>query len=89
MPAGEPFGWAHFGSRHALYHRLSGQTHFVNDSTLLLLQRCLIDPKDADEAAQLLAGLQDVEPAPELIEGVRRLLPRLEQLGLVERLDSP
>lgn len=84
VPAGEPFAWAHAPSGHVLYHRPSGQTHFLNDGTTLLIDRCLLEPQDAEGAALALAALQNAEPDPRFLRHVAELLTHLEELGLVE-----
>ncbi len=85
---GAPFAWAHARSGHVLYHRASGQTHFLNEGTVLLLRDCLREPRDAREAAHSLARLQDAEPDPRFFDHVARLLVHLEDLGLVESVPA-
>lgn len=84
VPYGAPFAWAHFGSGHVLYHRLSGQTHFLNDGGALLLRECLLESRDALEAARRLADLQGAEPDPDFLRHVAELLSHLERVGLIE-----
>lgn len=85
---GSPFAWAHAQSGHVLYHRPSGQTHFLNETAALLLGRCLLEPRNADEAAASLARLQGAEPDPQLPGHVAELLLHFEALGLVETVGS-
>ena len=84
IPCGAPFVWAHSGSGHVLYHRPSGQTHFLNDGGALLLRECLLEPRDAVEAALRLADLQGAEPDPDFLRHVAELLSHLERVGLIE-----
>ncbi len=78
------FVWAHFESGHALYHRPSGQTHFLNEGGALLLRDCLLEPRNAVEAALALADLQEAEPDPQFLQHVAELLSHLERVGLIE-----
>lgn len=84
VASGSPFAWMHSDSGHVLYHRPSGQTHFLNEGAMLLLVRCLLEPHDADEAARTLASLQQAEPDARFLEHVSDLLLHLESLGLIE-----
>ena len=84
VPPGAPFAWAHFESGHVLYHRPSGQTHFLNEGAALLLRECLLEPRNATEAALALAELQDAEPDPQFLRHVADLLQHLETVGLIE-----
>jgi PqqD family protein of HPr-rel-A system len=80
--------WADYGPDSALYHRPSGQTHFVNAAAALLLREILSEPLDAPGATRALseaAELADPLPA-QLDEYVTTMLHRLEELGLVERV---
>jgi PqqD family protein of HPr-rel-A system len=79
-----PFAWAHSDSGHVLYHRHSGQTHFLNEGCALLLRECLPEPRDAAEAALALAKLQGAEPDPQFLRHVAELLQHLERVGLIE-----
>jgi len=78
------YAWAHMPSGHVLYHRPSGQTHFLNTGAWLLLDRCLEEARDATGVALALAALQNAVPDPRFVEHVTELLRHLERLGLVE-----
>lgn len=88
VPSEALFAWAHWESGHVLYHRPSGQTHFLNDGTALLLQRCLLEPRDAEDAARTLAALQNARPDPQFLGHVADLLLHLEHLGLIEAVQD-
>jgi PqqD family protein of HPr-rel-A system len=68
-----------------LHHRPSGKTHFVNAATYQLLEQVLRQPRDVATATAELAERQAVAPDVEFGNYVAGLLPRLEELGLVER----
>lgn len=71
-----------------VYHRSSGKTHFLNIGTCLLLREVLLEPLDAPEAATRLARLQGARVDDRLFEHVAQLLTRLDELGLVRRIQS-
>ena len=79
-----PFVWAQYESGHVVYHRPSGHTHFLNEGCALLLRECLLEPRDAVEAALALAALQGAEPDPQFLRHVSELLSHLERVGLIE-----
>jgi hypothetical protein len=72
VPA-DQLSWADWDSGHALYHRLSGKTHFLNPTGAALLRELLANPGEAYEI-------------DEADQGVRELVLRFEMLGLVERV---
>jgi PqqD family protein of HPr-rel-A system len=80
--------WADYGPDSALYHRPSGQTHFVNAAAALLLREILSEPMDSAGASRALADAArgDAALPPQLDEYVNTMLHRLEELGLVERV---
>lgn len=82
--------WADFGDQFVVFHRPSGQTHFLNESAAVLLIDVLASPTTLEEAARALLGELDDRPTPgepsrELRERVLRMLVRFEELGLVQR----
>ncbi len=80
------FAWANEDNEPVLYHRPSGQTHFINAATALLLRQILLQPNDAESASQALAAAHEAPESDDLIEHVAGILLRLEELGLVERV---
>jgi PqqD family protein of HPr-rel-A system len=72
-----------WGEAAALHHLPSGKTHFINRSTLVLLQTVLQEEKTADEAAVELAGIMAVATSLEFASQVAELIDRLDALGLV------
>lgn len=80
--------WADYGPDSALYHRPSGQTHFVNAAAGRLLREILSEPLDAASATEALAqAAKDGASLPaRLDQYVATMLHRLEDLGLVERV---
>ena len=80
--------WLDWTAGGAVYHRPSGKTHFVNAATVLLLREVLREPTDETSASRALLAAQGLSDQPEFLDHVRRLLLRLEQLGLVERVST-
>lgn len=75
--------WAELGGDHAVYHRPSGKTHFVNTPTVLLLSEILVMPRTTHAAAQALAVAQRHTCDHRFVVAVEDLLGRLGDLGLV------
>lgn len=77
--------WAHWGNDHVVFHRPSGQTHFVNEATVFLLQEALVCPASLVEITQAL-GAYAGDGADEFTVHLEDLLTRFEVLGLVRRV---
>lgn len=77
--------WVEHGDQVVVYHRPSGQTHFLNASAALLLIEVLVRPSTLDEAAAALSERAG-PPSPAMRERVRQLVLRFEELGLIERV---
>jgi PqqD family protein of HPr-rel-A system len=77
--------WRHFGDGCVVYHRPSGKTHFLNEPSARLLLTVLRQPTSVSAAASALAF---EDPAPAYVAAVADLLLRLEELGLVARVDA-
>lgn len=85
--------WVDFNDQFVVFHRPSGQTHFLNESAAVLLIDLLASPTTLDEAAGALLGdLAQTptrgEPSREMRERVLRMLVRFEELGLVQRVSD-
>lgn len=65
----------------ALYHRPSGRTHFLNPTSVVLIERLNEKAATAEELAAGLAGQGDVRFAAD----VASVIDRFEQVGLVRR----
>nr|PZN76254.1 MAG: hypothetical protein DIU56_14660 [Pseudomonadota bacterium] len=82
---GADLRWSAWNGNYVLYHRPSGKTHFLNDSSWILLNEVLREPRSLTEIAASLAGMRGVPPEDELRSYVAELMMRLEEIGLVER----
>lgn len=78
--------WIRWDDQCAIYHRPSGQTHFVNLSTEHLLAVVLRSPAGLEDIVQALNGLPGAQDAPLAPQQVVSLLMRLDELGLIERV---
>jgi PqqD family protein of HPr-rel-A system len=77
--------WATWNDEHAVFHRPSGKTHFLNDTGARLIQEILTKPKSVDDAARALAGASVGDDCDaEFIQQVDETMQRLEQIGLIE-----
>lgn len=70
--------------RYVVFHRRSGRTHFANESTWLLLDRVLREPREPHAAIEELAALQRLTLDDAAREHIMTLLRRLEEIGLLE-----
>ena len=71
-----------------VYRRPSGKTHFVNSTTVFLLDHVLRQPTDLEAACRAIVLSQhggDGEVGDDLRREVAAVLVRLEDLGLVEQ----
>ena len=83
------FCWEEWDDRYVLFHRASQKTHYLNETSAVVLQCVAESPYEADTLANTLAE----ESGEPLSEGLRRsiskLLQRLETQGLVVRITNP
>jgi PqqD family protein of HPr-rel-A system len=84
----EHLTWAEFSGDFLVYHRPSGKTHLVNATAASLLQQVLVEPLSLEEATGRLAQALDAPADAELLTHVADLLARLDEIGLVERVDD-
>lgn len=77
--------WTDWGTEPGvIYHRPSGKTHFVNASTVFLLEQLLAGPATHEAATQALAEALGRAADDALRDDVAGTLFRLEELGLIE-----
>lgn len=81
----ETIRWVVWEDTHIAYHRPSGMTHFLNDSSRLLLDDLLDTPMTAEQVA---AKFSDIAAArgEDAVDEARALLERFEELGIVEQV---
>ncbi len=76
--------WASWDADHAVYHRPSGRTHFVNETSRRLIAEILPDIGSA--GADTITAALDLPPeAGDVSDEIGDLLRYLEALGLIER----
>lgn len=75
--------WADWEDGYVAFHRASGTTHFLNESSKALLEDLLQTPKDAQAVADAFAnpGMEH----PQHLGEVTDMLERFEELGLIRR----
>ena len=77
--------WATWGDDHVAYHRPSGHTHLLNESSRRLITEFLQQPADVESIRRMFGFPADAADAPDDAGETRAMLDRLESLGLIER----
>ena len=85
VPADSPLDWTQCGDEHIVFHRASGETHYLNDLTALALRMLEEKPSDTRELSIQLAGFLCISASEDFHQQIDCLLSRLDQLGIVER----
>ncbi len=67
------------------FHRPSGKTHFLNESSKVLLTDILIEPKDLTAILAAFSTEVADETADRYVEQMKAMLTHLEDLGLIEQ----
>jgi len=80
--------WASFDSGAAVYHRPSGKTHFLNASSVAMLELLQVGPADAAEVCAAIGGSSAADPLAEHILQVSDVLRNFERVGLIQRSQS-
>jgi PqqD family protein of HPr-rel-A system len=86
--AGSPadIRWARWDGDFVAYHCPSGKTHLLNAASELLITRILSEVKTTSEIVEELASLQSRPIDSTYTESIVKLVERLEQLGLIDRV---
>lgn len=71
-----------------VYHRPSGQTHFINAATVGILDMLSSGAESADALVDRLSATNDSQDQAAVRKHVVSLLFRLDELGLIERVSS-
>lgn len=83
------FCWEEWDDRYVLFHRASQKTHYLNETSAIVLQCLAESPYTADTLADALAE-ETGEPLSDGLRGnIANLLQRLEIQGLVVRITDP
>jgi len=81
--------WEEWDDRYVLFHRASQKTHYLNQTSAIVLQCLAESPYTADALADALAE-ETGEPLSDSLRGdIAKLLQRLEIQGLVVRITDP
>ena len=80
------FVWSKWGDDFVVYHRPSGNTHYLNASSEFLLTHILLSPLDAEAVATEFS--RDVANDGDALSAkdMSVMLEQFEHIGLVERL---
>lgn len=79
--------WVAWPDGHLLYQRSSGETHYLNEVGAELLRRLDDSPRGLRALAEPLPS--DPAEADALLETMRAVLARLDELGLADRHRGP
>jgi PqqD family protein of HPr-rel-A system len=78
-----------WGDLHGVYQRTSGETHVFNETTVAALKSLQDGAVSLNEMVRLVAHTMGVNQEDLASEDFRAVAARLDELGLVERLDRP
>ena len=82
-PPPDTLVWACWDGDYVAYQRPSGKTHFLNESSYVLITDLLTAPTGALAVAQAFSNGNEVDA--DMLADMRDLLLHLEELGLVYR----
>ncbi len=75
--------WEHLDETHIVFHCVSGKTHFLNETSYLLLKTLEEKPATTLELARLAAERSGSEMTDNTVQQVENHLLRLDELGLI------
>ena len=75
-----------WGTAHFIFHRESGQTHFVNQSCIDVLSLIAQDFLTAEEIFHGMLTRYAIDDDPDLSEAIERIVELLDQLGVISSL---
>jgi PqqD family protein of HPr-rel-A system len=78
------FVYANFEDAHIAYHRPSGTTHLLNETSYQLITEYLSEPADLISIAEVFADKDNSEAFQEHLEHTATMVYRLEQIGFLE-----
>ena len=76
--------WKSWGEEVVVFNLASGHTHLLNPVAAHALKLLEQKPLSADELSQRLASLDGLASDEQLIEHVKKLLSKLDEMGLIE-----
>jgi PqqD family protein of HPr-rel-A system len=78
--------WVSLDDNFVVYHRPSGKTHFLNQSSKVLITEILADAKDLSSVLAAFAHIDTDAHSEDLARQVTGMLDRLEDVGLIQRV---
>ena len=88
VPEGTDLRWREWDGVFVVYHCASGDTHLLQPVATATLKRLQRNPATTEELIQGVRGELGLEAEPGLSEQIHELLRRLNDLGLIERVDG-
>ena len=75
-----------WGTAHFIFHRESGQTHFVNQSCIDILSLVTQESLTVEEIYRGMLARHAIDDDPDLSEAIERVVGLLDQLGVISSL---
>ena len=82
----EDIAWAAFADEFVAYHRPSGKTHFLNESSRQLICEILSERRTLAEVVDAFDAISGVVERDDYTEQMKATLDHFENLGLIERV---
>ena len=76
--------WRSWEGESVVYHVQSADTHLLNPTAAIVLQRLQQSPATSLELTEQLAVTNGLEPDQDLFRNVEKLLSNFHELGLIE-----
>ena len=82
----DDIAWAAFDDDYVAYHRPSGKTHFLNESSKRLICEILNERRTLAEVVEAFDALSDVDERNQYNRQMKATLDHFENLGLIDRV---
>ena len=83
------FCWEEWDDRYVLFHRASQKTHYLNQTSAIVLQCLAESPYTPDTLADTLSAESGEPLSNEFRKSIAKLLQHLETQGLAVRINDP
>lgn len=81
-----PLVFCQWGTAYFIFHRESGQTHFVNQSCIDILSLVTQESLTVEEIYRGMLARHAIDDDPDLSEAIERVVGLLDQLGVISSL---
>lgn len=85
----DDFSLEDWDDRYVLYHRVSQKTHYLNETSAIILQYLVESPCSAERLAAILSEESGTPLSDELCINIAGLLRHLEIKGLAAQIADP